>query len=312
MLLPSALPCDMRRPPAQTRANANRLFSSPVPDGNGILGTCRSLQSLLNGSPASGSRRAKPEHHSRLQSPLQMRISRPPHHHNHNHNHNHYTSISSFASTASCSSVSSSIAPSHRVLRSRSTTPRLFPRGANKRTRAAYESDSDYYDDSSASDNPQRTRAGDRFSTPKRRRYFPYDMPLGLAESDFFSMRSPPISQSPPTPRNYMDASISAPATAAESDLTCPSLGPEPRAGPAVELAAEVSPWTAQDDQRLVELVLDKFQLSKRDWDECARLMGKDNASVGRRWQLLVGEGNVGLRRGRRRAHGRINGAALR
>lgn len=69
------------------------------------------------------------------------------------------------------------------------------------------------------------------------------------------------------------------------------------------------SHWTAQDDQRLVELVLDKFQLSKRDWEECARLMGKDNASVGQRWQALVGEGNIGLRRGSRRIRGRIDEA---
>jgi hypothetical protein len=65
--------------------------------------------------------------------------------------------------------------------------------------------------------------------------------------------------------------------------------------------------WTSDDDRRLVELVLEKLKLSKRDWNECARKMGKDNDSVGRRWKALVGEGNVGLRRGKRMVRARID-----
>ncbi|PGH01974.1 hypothetical protein GX51_04906 [Blastomyces parvus] len=63
------------------------------------------------------------------------------------------------------------------------------------------------------------------------------------------------------------------------------------------------TPWTTADDNRLVSLVLQKLKLSRRDWTECARRMGKehDHDSVGRRWRALVGEGNVGLRRGRGR-----------
>lgn len=58
--------------------------------------------------------------------------------------------------------------------------------------------------------------------------------------------------------------------------------------------------WTIDDDRMLVETVLEKLKLSKRDWNACARKLGKDKVSLGRRWTLLVGEGNVGLRRGRR------------
>ena len=58
--------------------------------------------------------------------------------------------------------------------------------------------------------------------------------------------------------------------------------------------------WTIDDDRMLVETVLEKLKLSKRDWNDCARKLGKDKDSLGRRWSLLVGEGNVGLRRGRR------------
>jgi hypothetical protein len=70
---------------------------------------------------------------------------------------------------------------------------------------------------------------------------------------------------------------------------------------PSIEIADEDErcDWTAEDDQKLVEIVLEKLKLSKRDWEECARRIGKDNDSVGKRWRALVGEGNVGLRRGR-------------
>ena len=70
---------------------------------------------------------------------------------------------------------------------------------------------------------------------------------------------------------------------------------------PSIEEADEMdistsNNWSSEDDQRLVELVLDKFRLSRRELDACARRLGKDSASVGQRWQALVGEGNVGLR----------------
>jgi predicted transcriptional regulator len=58
--------------------------------------------------------------------------------------------------------------------------------------------------------------------------------------------------------------------------------------------------WTIDDDRVLVETVLAKLQLSKRTWNDCARRLGKDKDSLGRRWRLLVDEGNVGLKRGGR------------
>lgn len=56
--------------------------------------------------------------------------------------------------------------------------------------------------------------------------------------------------------------------------------------------------WAAEEDQRLIEVVLEKFRLSQQEWDECARLVGRQNgADIGRRWHSLVGDGRVGLRR---------------
>lgn len=251
MLLPSALPCDSRKYSTRSRFAASRLFSPTpppsddgFPTGNGLLGTCRALQSLLsNVSPAPSPRRARPE---RLQSPLHVK---PP----------------------------TQTRP-QRVVK-RASTP---PRGVNKRRRDCYEDG-----DTEMADVSPR----DLFSTPKRQRRAPLDLPLGLATSDFHSLSTTTVKPS---------VSV-LPASEAENNGTTPN--PD-TAIPSIEVTDCTSDpsadWTAEDDRRLVDLVLEKFQLSKRDWDECARRMGKDNNSVGRRWKALVGEGNVGLRRGRR------------
>lgn len=70
---------------------------------------------------------------------------------------------------------------------------------------------------------------------------------------------------------------------------------------PHVNLTApEPKDWTPDDDRLLVSTVLEKLKLSKREWNDCARRLGKDQDSLGRRWKMLVVEGNVGLRRGGR------------
>lgn len=283
MLLPSALSCDMRRPSTRSRFTPNRLFSTPppsdndyFPSSNGLLGTCRALQSLLSGSPAPSSRRAKPE---RLQSPFHL--------------------------TSSTSSTSSTRPRKPKTqTRAQPSSPKRSPRpsrGANKRTRASYEADSD------ADSETHTPRA--RFSTPKRRRYVPYDLPLGLSQSDFYPLNSPPTTQSPPSPaqrrQQELCDEVRAPLPPSPSPSSQSQFDPD-AALPSIEESGSDS-WTSEDDRQLVEVVLEKFQLSKRDWDDCARRLGKDQDSVGRRWEALIGEGNVGLRRGRRMVHGRIN-----
>lgn len=214
------------------------------------MGTCRALQSLLNTSPASSPRRAKPE---RLQSPLQVRpplITRP-----------------------------------QKVVK---PAPKP-PRGVNKRRRDCYENDAE-----------GEGILVDEFSTPKRRRRAPPELPPGLAQSDF---RSPEgscgLQKTSPSTRSHANADCEK----GESVLM-PTL---PKSDAKTTSSTPGTEWTSDDDRRLVELVLEKLKLSKRDWNECARKMGKDNDSVGRRWKALVGEGNVGLRRGRRMVRGRID-----
>ncbi|EEP79369.1 predicted protein [Uncinocarpus reesii 1704] len=258
MLLPSALSCDARQPPPRSRFPSTRLFpATPPPSddgfiaGNGLRGTCRALQSLLNASPASSPRRSKPE---RLQSPLQIRAN-------------------------TITRVAKPVAKP--------------PRGINKRRRDAYEDESDEYIDNMA---PR-----DKFSTPKRQRRAPPELPLGLDLSDFKSLESSSDTEqtSEPTPRQLEVPRLDE-LQQKSSESTPSQLNVDSHQDPS-------SDWTTEDDGRLVELVLEKLKLSKRDWTECARKMGKDNDSVGRRWKALIGEGNVGLRRGRRMVRARIH-----
>ncbi|KAM4059423.1 MYB-like protein [Hirsutella rhossiliensis] len=106
-------------------------------------------------------------------------------------------------------------------------------------------------------------------STPKCSRIAPEQLPLGLARADFHDMH---------LLNNGQDV---------DND------------------GAE---WSADDDRILVELVLDKLRLSKTEWQDCARSLGKDRHSVGRRWKSLMAKGDVGLKaRGpsrRARLHG--------
>jgi hypothetical protein len=59
--------------------------------------------------------------------------------------------------------------------------------------------------------------------------------------------------------------------------------------------------WSSAEDRLLVELVLEKLKLSKSDWQDCARSLGKDRGSVGRRWKSLMGGGEIGLKNRPRR-----------
>lgn len=95
-------------------------------------------------------------------------------------------------------------------------------------------------------------------STPKRARIAPEQLPLGLARSDFHDMH---------VLNNGQD-----------------------------DVDDDGADWNVEDDRILVELVLDKLRLSKSEWQDCARSLGKDRHSLGRRWKSLMAKGDVGLK----------------
>jgi len=140
------------------------------------------------------------------------------------------------------------------------------PRGVNKRRRAV--------DDEMSRESVEHEGEGDEDSeeenmgpsTPKRMRFAPEVLPLGLERSDFHSLGLQRAAQ--------------------EGQLVHGVEG---------EGEGEEE-WSTEEDRLLVELVLEKLKLTKSDWQDCARSLGKDRGSVGRRWKSLMGGGEVGLK----------------
>lgn len=102
--------------------------------------------------------------------------------------------------------------------------------------------------------------------TPKRMRVAPEILPLGLECSDFHDLRAQAMEQ------------------AGEA---------RPESVEGKELREE---WTTEEDRLLVELVLEKLKLTKSDWQDCARSLGRDRGSVGKRWKSLMAADKVGLK----------------
>ncbi|KAI1076720.1 hypothetical protein F5B20DRAFT_554330 [Whalleya microplaca] len=154
------------------------------------------------------------------------------------------------------------------------------PRGVNKRRRDIDDDmgrdddiDSDLEIDGSDREQDQDTEESTfRPSTPKRARIAPEVIPLGLERSDYHNLHGDNANE-------------------------------ESRAeGTEVEVEADGEMWSKEDDRILVELVLEKLKLSKTDWQDCARCLGKDRISLGRRWKSLMVNGDVGLKSRSRRS----------
>jgi len=158
------------------------------------------------------------------------------------------------------------------------------PRGANKRRREEEEEEGAGRDEEEEGKEEEHEHEPQGPSTPKRMRFAPEAMPFGLERRDFERLHEQ---------HQYCSGNalgIEVPAGAQQ--------------GRAEEEQAE---WTSEDDRLLVELVLEKLKLSRSDWQDCARSLGRDGASVGRRWKSLVGGGEVGLRGRAKRGRGRID-----
>jgi hypothetical protein len=187
--------------------------------------------------------------------------------------------------------IDSALGPGSRgvIIRRKKTTKRSSaPRGINKRRRAI-EDEADRRDEEACGDKDgengengengkERADAGP--STPKRLRLAPEVLPMGLERSDFRMLQAAEELAGRTT--TTTTATTSAP-TAETSDESAES--------------SESATWTNEEDRLLVELVLEKLKLSKSDWQDCARSLGKDRGSVGRRWKSLMGGGEVGLKR---------------
>jgi hypothetical protein len=157
-------------------------------------------------------------------------------------------------------------------------------RGPNKRRRTADDDmdrdDEDVESDLDITHNEAQIEAADepvRPHTPKRARIAPEVLPLGLERSDYHALHA------------------NGGGVLVEDGRAQPE-------GTDVVVEADGEKWSTEDDRILVELVLEKLKLSKSDWQDCARSLGKDSGSVGRRWKSLMVNGDVGLKRSSRRS----------
>ncbi|PNH38724.1 hypothetical protein VD0003_g10231 [Verticillium dahliae] len=280
MLMPSAFSCDASQQHYQSYPHTrlqSALFASPpaspptltaTPAIGNIFNTCRSLQSLLTTPPP-------PERAQLTQLPT------PPM--------AHAPSPIKLRLRPRAPRPDNSSAPDSRPRKK--IVKRAPPRGANKRRRGAddvlgrrdltSDDDSDIQieaDSESDADVPAMPAAP---STPKRARIAPEVIPLGLARTDYHNLH-------------------------AASDTNLPLLNLAQGSG--VEVERDGEHWSTEDDRILVELVLEKLRLSKTEWQDCARSLGKDRNSLSRRWRSLMAQGDVGLKPTRASRRGKLHG----
>ncbi|KAH0610029.1 uncharacterized protein H6S33_012575 [Morchella sextelata] len=85
--------------------------------------------------------------------------------------------------------------------------------------------------------------------------------------------------------------------------LTTPPSPPNRNLRVSKEDESSDAEWSVDEDKLLVEMVLSKLNLSKNDWEECAKSLGgrKDAKSIGKRWEGLISSRKVGLKDKKRR-----------
>lgn len=166
---------------------------------------------------------------------------------------------------------------SEHVMPRKRIVKRQPPRGANKRRRGLDDDMGRDNDEESEAEGSGEAEEKEAPQTPKRARIAPETMPLGLARGDYHDLHL-----------RERDSQQGLGISVERSEETTGGVSEE---------------WTAEDDRILVELVLEKLKLTKSDWQDCARSLGKDKHGVGRRWKSLMINGEVGLKtRSSRRA----------
>ncbi|KAM0248039.1 hypothetical protein ACHAQJ_009600 [Trichoderma viride] len=277
MLLPSAFSCDGSQTAPPARSQTGRFVSPPASPStlsaqysiDNIMNTCRSLQSLISMTASNN------DHGALAPAPTLTQLPTPP---------------LAYAPTPMklrlrSRAVKSDNKGEETPVTRRRIAKRAPPRGVNKRRRA--DDDDMGRDDESDMDTegeldleslqmPHMSSSSPQApSTPKRARISPEQLPLGLERSDFHNI-------------HHLEGSIHGQSTE--------------KPGTDLQVEADGTEWSVEDDRVLVELVLEKLKLSKMEWQDCARSLGKDRHSVNRRWKSLIMSGDVGVKTRSRRA----------
>ncbi|KAB8302569.1 hypothetical protein EYC80_005953 [Monilinia laxa] len=284
MLLPSAFACgDSSQPPSQQSRNDNHLFASPplspipslssTPTISNLFQSCRALQSLLTTPTQLPS---PPTLHADIPSSLPM-------------NRNLHTKLR-LRIPSSARKVGPEVGDKKRIAK---RTQREAPRGVNKRTRAT-DDDMNCENLGTISEQEYEDSVSQVPSTPKRRRIIaPEILPLGLERKDFHTLHLSEMEKTDDDGTFVFGAGSSSRCVESETRRD-------------EEDEIDEKEWSMEEDRMLVELVLEKLKLSKSDWQDCARSLGKDRGSVGKRWKSLMGAGEVGLK-GKRKTRARLH-----
>ncbi|KAK0118899.1 hypothetical protein ONS95_007771 [Cadophora gregata] len=257
MLLPSAIGCDSSLQTPKTRYQSALFASPPLSPPlsssrpttiNNIYSTCRALQSML--SPPNQLPSPPTTHADPPSLPFKLRLRE----------------------RKGAEDSTAGFTPRKKIAKRTITAP---PRGINKRRRSQDDEMSRHdVDEEESEEDELPMDPTNRPSTPKRMRFAPEIIPLGLERSDFHDLRLAEVEAQ------------------SQGETVLQSI----------EGSGFKSEWSTEEDRLLVELVLEKLKLTKSDWQDCARSLGKDRGSVGRRWKSLMGAGDVGLKHRPRRA----------
>ncbi|KAM0804723.1 hypothetical protein BDR22DRAFT_918561, partial [Usnea florida] len=290
MLLPSSLDCAPRKHPRTASYIPATTMLSPSsstcqsPNSTNMYSTCRALQTLLTSNLPT-------------LTPSPKTIRAPPH----------------LGSPIALTSAPRAAQPmkktkSHAAQPAKATTsrpPRTPPRSNLKRRRSSIDDqrapspDHENLQHAPGRNNQEILQQHLRPSTPKRQRTYPPTLPLGLNRSDFAALPSPTTPPHTPSPKPPSSSSCD-PENQSQNNTNNTTNNTTTNDSP---------PWSTHDDSALVALILSKLQLRQSDWDECARRLGKGKDSIGKRWRFLLGDGGVGLRRGRgERRRGGVGG----
>ena len=274
MLLPSALPCDAAQttsyPSIRPRLLSYRPYISQPKPQTSLQSTCNALQALLGGSPVQPATAAAntiyhPNPRDRLstsRTPLEAR---------------RYNTSLRNTRVAKPSPLKASALPTcaatpggkrrrlvYQTPDHRRSQTQAQAQQQDENTLSSPETEMLMTFEEGSDDDTMVLTPPEGPITPYHRPELPsipLAMPMGLSTDDFVAL-SPPL-----TPPSDLDPHVR---------------------------------WSPSEDNALVQLVLEKMKLSTRQWNDCARTLGRDRNSLGARWKVLVHEGEVGLRRSRR------------
>ncbi|KAL2886731.1 DNA-binding protein [Ceratocystis lukuohia] len=308
MLLPSTIACDAASQRLQSALASPPMSplssTSPASTVSDIIATSRSLHAILASTPTleHKSSLASTQVHTAVLAPSPMlspavspTFAHAPaplklHLHNSSHQSQRYAVRNPTPPpTASASTFSTSIITPKRKRTAtldlaESPMPPMASHSSVKRRRIDSGLDA-------SSLSPAFSLPTLKPCTPKRARTCPEVMPLGLSRSDFDDVwgLEHEQKQEPCSPAVSLMSVASSSASSVFDSISTASTYDASN--------SDTEDWTDEDDDALIDIVLKKLRLSRQEWHECARTLGRNRSTISQRWKSLLMGGEIGLKR---------------